>query len=212
MSHSWWHRGMPLQGVCRIYPAVNQHRPSEIESCDEFWSYSKSESRSNLPNSQPYFAHIRALLAERGCVRCAFTAADQKLAASLLVNDVSLEQIERAIGLGCSRKYLSWLNGTDSGYIVSFSYFRDLIEETGDQDTPAGYWDFQKLQLKRLELKWIEKGKIAGANVASASAKKLLRRNDGVFISSGAALTLQFSVWRQIPYLCNCTKANISTW
>jgi hypothetical protein len=70
---------------------------------------------------------------------------------NLLEARVPLEQIERAVALGCSRKYVSMLNGTDSGLILSFSYFRDLIEEAGDGNTPAGYWDYLMPQVKRLE-------------------------------------------------------------
>jgi hypothetical protein len=33
----------------------------------------------------------------------------------VLARDISLVQVERAIALGCSRKYMSLLNGTDSG-------------------------------------------------------------------------------------------------
>jgi hypothetical protein len=102
----------------------------------------------------------------------AFAAADQKLAAVLLAREVPLQQIERAIALGCSRKYVSLLNGTDSGPIVTLSYFRDLIEEAGDQETPAGYWNYLKPELEHLEAKWISREKLAGANIASAAVLK----------------------------------------
>lgn len=62
--------------------------------------------------------------------------------------------------------------------IVSFSYFRDLIEEAGDQETAADYWNYLKLQLKRLEARWIAMEKPADANIASAAEQKKQRRND----------------------------------
>jgi hypothetical protein len=145
------------QGVCRIHPAVNQHQRSKIEICDEFWPYTKSEGED---------------LAARGCVKCAFTAGDQKFAATLLTREVSLEQVERGIALGCSRKYVSLLNGTDTGSIVSFAYFRDLIDEADDQEMPVGYWDYLKPALKRLEEQWFAKKIIADATFASAAAPK----------------------------------------
>ena len=160
-----------LQGVCRIDPAVNQHQSSKIEICDEFWPYTRSESDPNSPGSDSYFLRVRSLLAARACVKCAFGAADQKFAADLLARDVSLDQIERAIVLGCSRKYVSLLNGTSIGLIAGLSYFRDLIEEAGDQETPAGYWDYLKPELEHLEAKWIVREKAAGANIASAPAR-----------------------------------------
>lgn len=86
--------------------------------------------------------------------------------------DVSLELIERAIALGCSRKYVSLLNGTDDELIYSFAYFRDLIEEASDRETPDGYWDFQKLQLKSLENKWTAKKSSADAKFTSTEGPK----------------------------------------
>lgn len=67
---------------------------------------------------------------------------------------------------------MSLLNGTDSGPIVTLSYFRDLIEEAGDQETPAGYWDYLKPELEHLETKWRGREKFAGANIASAAAQE----------------------------------------
>lgn len=151
-------------GICQVHPAVNQHQDNEIELCDEFWPYTKSESGLKSPDTESYFLKIKSLLADRACVSCAFTAPDKKFAEALLTSDISLQQIERAIALGCSRKYVSCLNGTDSGSIVSFSYFRDLIEDAGELDSPAGYWDYLNLQLKTLETRWVARD--AGADIA----------------------------------------------
>ena len=129
-------------GVCRIHPAVNQHRCSGIEICDEFWPYTRPEKGLNSQHSEPFLSQVKSFLAARACVRCAFGTADQKFAAALLARDISLAQVESAIALGCSRKYVSLLNGTDSGAIVSFLYFRDLIEEAGDQEIAADYWEY----------------------------------------------------------------------
>jgi hypothetical protein len=89
-----------------------------------------------------------------------------------MARSVPLELIERAIALGCSRKYVSLLNETDDELIYRFAYFRDLIEEASDQETPASYWEFQKLQLKSLENKWIAKKTAADAKSASAAGPK----------------------------------------
>jgi hypothetical protein len=45
------------------------------------------------------------------CVRSAFTAAEEKLAPNLFQRGVSLEQLRRAIWLGCARKSVAMLNG-----------------------------------------------------------------------------------------------------
>lgn len=151
-------------GICQVHPAVNQHQENEIELCDEFWPYTKSENVMKSPDAESYFIKIKSLLDDRACVRCAFTEPDKKFAAALLARDISIRQIERAIALGCSRKYVSCLNGTDGGSIVSFSYFRDLIEDAGELDSPAGYWDYLNLQLKTLETRWVARD--AGADIA----------------------------------------------
>ncbi len=72
-----------------------------------------------------------------------------------------------------ARKYVSLLNGTDSGPIFSIAYFRDVIEEVQDPETQSGYWDYITPELEHLEKKWIEEqAKVAGANTASTSRPK----------------------------------------
>jgi len=90
-----------------------------------------------------------------------------------LARDVSFEQIQRAIALGCCRKYVSLLNGSNNEPINSLGYFRELIEEAEDSETPAGYWSYVMPELKHLETKWLSKVKdAADAKLALASAPK----------------------------------------
>jgi len=160
-------------GVCRIHPAVNQHRLSQIEICDEYWPYTRLNGSLPYEGQEPYLLKIRSLLDARACVKCPFGAADQKFATALFDSDISIDQIERGIALGCSRKYASLLNGTDSGAIVSFSYFRDLIDEAGDQETAADHWGYLKLRLNRYESQWRAMGRLADAKIASAADQKI---------------------------------------
>lgn len=74
--------------------------------------------------------------------------------------------------LGSSRKYVSLLNGTESGPILSFAYFVDPIEEAGKADTPASYWGFLKYEERKLEARWAEEIAIADANTASPAQQK----------------------------------------
>lgn len=104
-----------------------------------------------------YLQRIGHLLSARVCVKCAFGDADRKLAASYFGRQISVEQIEHAIALGCSRKYVSWLNGTDPEPIVSFHYFADVVEEACSEDMPIGYWDYVMPTLKKLESRWVAK-------------------------------------------------------
>jgi hypothetical protein len=69
---------------------------------------------------------LGALLAQRAWVVIK-RVANQKFAADLLAREVPLQQIERTIALGCSRKYVSLLNGTSTESISSLYYFRDLL-------------------------------------------------------------------------------------
>ena len=85
----------------------------------------------------------------------------------------TMEQIQRAIALGCCRKYVSLLNGTDNNPIFSFVYFRDVIEEVCDPEIPAGYWDYILPELGYLEKKWLVKvNSTADAKCAFASGLK----------------------------------------
>jgi hypothetical protein len=165
------------QGICLVHPAVNQHQCTKIEICDEFWPYIKvSIAVQPLPGEQ-YLTQIKSYLSERACIRCTFNPADEKFATDLLARDVSLQQIERAITLGCCRKYVSLLNGIDRGPILSLAYFRELIEEAGGTEIPPGYWSYLMLEIAYLENKWLAaQAKVADAKVASAAKSKETRR------------------------------------
>jgi hypothetical protein len=149
------------QGICHIHPAANQHHCTQIEVCDDFWPYTKTpcgiQPSEHEQHHEQHLAQIKKLLSKRACVRSTFTAADEKFAGNLLADQVPLERVERAIALGCCRKYVSLLNGTDSGPILSFAYFRDVIQEVCDSEIPSGYWDYVMPALERLERKWLVK-------------------------------------------------------
>jgi hypothetical protein len=161
------------QGICIIQPAVNQHHCTEIEIADEFWPYKKENTGTQPSKGAEYLAQIKSFLCARACIRCAFTAADQKFATDLLANNVTLDQIERAIALGCCRRYISLLNGTASDPIFSLLYFRDVIAEVRDPELPAGYWAYIMPELAHLEQKWRAKQtQVADAEIASAVGPK----------------------------------------
>lgn len=160
-------------GICHVFPAVNQHHCTEIEICDSYWPYKKIDRSGQVSTSELYLASIKGFLSERACVRSCFAAADEKFAENLMAQDVPLEQIERAIALGCCRKYVSLINGTDSGTIFSFVYFRDVIEEVCDPEIPSGYWDYVMPELLHLEKKWAQmQSTVADAYSASAAGLK----------------------------------------
>jgi hypothetical protein len=84
------------QGICVIQPAVNQHHCTEVEIADEYWPYTKEITGIQPSKGEEYLARIKSFLSARACIRCAFTAADQKFAAELLARDVALDQILNA--------------------------------------------------------------------------------------------------------------------
>jgi hypothetical protein len=142
------------RGVCRVAPGANQHKCSEIEICPEFWPYVKDAKDEDLLQTQ-YVKRVQEHLAAHACVQCSFSEVDRVYAAQLMTSGISIEQVEHGIMLGCARKYVSLLNGNDSGPIRTFAYFRDLILEAGHEITPAGYWDYLRPQLVKLEQRWV---------------------------------------------------------
>src|SRR6516225_12209529 len=86
-----------------------------------------------------FVRQVRAAFLKPACVRSVFTAADEKLALNLYRREASLEQVRRAIWLGCARKYMAMLNGQTRQPITSLAYFAPLIEEVGQPQIPASY-------------------------------------------------------------------------
>jgi hypothetical protein len=172
------------RGICIIHPAVNQHDCTEIEIADEFWPYTKANTGNQPSNVGQNLGQIKTFLSARLCVQCTFTAADQKFATELLARDIALDQIERAIALGCCRRYISLLNGTASDPIFSLLYFRDVIEEVCDREIPIAYWSYIMPTLEHLEEKWQAKQLLlADAEVASAGGRKAKRRDDAFCVA-----------------------------
>ena len=89
-------------------------------------------------------------------MRSLFTAADEKLALNLYRRQVPLDQIRRAVWLGCARKYVAMLNGQTRQPITSLAYFSSLIEEVQQPQIPAGYWDHVRLRMKEMEKRWLQ--------------------------------------------------------
>ena len=81
------------RSVCRV-------EDIEVEIADRYWPYEKQACRSG---AEEYVAQVRRLLSEPACVRCRFTAVDEKVARALYERGVSLAQVAHAIWLGCAR-------------------------------------------------------------------------------------------------------------
>ena len=125
-----------------------------IEVTDGYWPYEKQPSGSG---PQEYVVQIRKVLSAPACVRCRFTPADEKLARDLHRRGVTVVQIERAIWLGCARKYTTLLaNGAAPMPIASLSYFTAVIDEVvGQSNTPESYWAYVRRKARELEKQWL---------------------------------------------------------
>lgn len=102
-------------------------------------------------------AQGRKLLSEPACVRCRFTAADEKMARDLYQRGVTLCQVARAIWLACARKYTTLLSSQAAVMpIVSLSYFAAVIDEVVHHShTSDTYWSYIRRKAAALEQEWL---------------------------------------------------------
>ena len=97
---------------------------------------------------------IRELFMAPACVEASFSAADEKLAMEIYRRGISMEQITRAILLGCARKYVSMLNAGSRTPIASLQYFADIVEEVERSAIPESYWEPLRSKMARMEQQW----------------------------------------------------------
>jgi hypothetical protein len=121
---------------------------------DRYWPY---ERQSHRGESKDYVGEVRRMLLAPACVRSRFTPADDRLAQDLNQRGISLEQLQRAIWLGCARKYVAMLNGQPPMPITSLRYFTGLIEEVRQTDTPDNYWQHVRSKADQLERQWLQR-------------------------------------------------------
>jgi len=148
---------MEQQGICRRRYATKHQEVDQIEVCDAFWPYEKNPGRASNEHQSQYLERIRQLLTGHRCMAIAFTPADRRLALELCQKAVSLENVERAILLGCSRKCMALLNGQITTPIASLHYFRGIVQEVEQLKMTADYWRYLELSLNRMESELREK-------------------------------------------------------
>ena len=95
------------------------------------------------------------MLLRPACVRASFSAADQRLATNFYRRGVTLNQLERAIWLGCARKYIALLNNQSPTLITSLHYFTGLVEEVSATSVADAYWLHVQRKVEQLERRWI---------------------------------------------------------
>lgn len=144
------------KGTCLVRSAPNQHQAGEIQVADAFWPYHKQSKQSSDAESD-YLNQIRGWLLQYPIVRSSFGPADRKLAVELFRNGVALEQVERAVLLGVSRKYIATLNSTAPTPIYSLSYFAALLDEVANTEVADGYWEYLRRRVKDLNDAWLDR-------------------------------------------------------
>lgn len=132
------------RGVCHW-------RADVIEICDRYWPYQKRFPATPDDRQAEYVRFAREAFLEPECVCSAFTPADEKLAADLYGRGVPLENLRRAIWLGCARKYIAMLNGKPPAPITSLGYFIALLNEVARAPVTDAYWEHVRQKLEKLE-------------------------------------------------------------
>lgn len=134
---------------------VCERRGERIEISDRFWPYQKLPDVTAAATKGEFVRQVRTAFLKRACVHSTFTAADEKVALNLYRRQVSLEQVCRAIWLGCAPKYVAMLNGQTCQPVTSLAYFASLIEEVSQPRIPASYWDHVRRRAEQIEKRWL---------------------------------------------------------
>ncbi len=141
--------------VCRV--TGNSGSQLVVEIRDRFWPYQKQQAPGSSPEPEVEFVQqVRDLFLAPACVQASFSAADEKIATGLHRRGVSLEQIARAILLGCARKYVSMLNAGGRTPITSLEYFTGVVEEVCESAIPESYWEPLRSKVDRMEKQWLQ--------------------------------------------------------
>jgi hypothetical protein len=141
--------------VALVYRAANQHEIGRIEIRDRFWPYEKQPSESpDDPEQAVYIAAVRSLFLAPGCVTGVFSAADEKLAGEWYRTGVPIDQVERAVLLGCTRKYVALFNHDGGSPITTLQYFAGPLEEVVQTETSLDYWRYLAARVKKMEAQW----------------------------------------------------------
>ena len=148
--------------VCRQHPTADGTIAKDrlsIEICDRFWPYEKMPVEEMGIGQDGYVQQVRQMLQDIACVRINFSPADERLAATYHQRGVTLVHLQRAIWLGCARKYIALLNGNEGSapmLITSLKYFAGIVEEVISESTGEDYWTHIQSKVQQLERMWLE--------------------------------------------------------
>jgi hypothetical protein len=150
------------QEVCMRHSEVDDR--IAIEICDRFWPYEKSVVEEVGIDQNSYIEQVRQMLSGTACIRLNFSAADARLAAVLYRRGVTLVHLQRAIWLGCARKYIALLNGNEHAplLVTSLNYFSALVHEVGATSVGEDYWKYVRHKVSQLEKMWLDRTPAVG--------------------------------------------------
>lgn len=149
------------QEVCVRHPDAHGRLAAErlsVEICDRYWPYEKARVEDSGVDQNGYVQRVRQMLSGTACMRVNFSAADERLAAIFYRRGITLVHLQRAIWLGCARKYVALLNGRDKApmFINSLNYFSGLVEEANETSVGEDYWRHLQSKVAQLERMWME--------------------------------------------------------
>jgi hypothetical protein len=154
-----------------VYQAANQHELGRIEIRDRFWPYEKQTAASlEDPEQALYVARVRGLFLEPACVRSVFSAADEKLAVDWYRAGLPLDHVQRAILMGCARKYVALFNRQDGPPIASLQYFAAIVPEVAELEMPLNHWRYLAARVRKMESQWRAQANFAPA-ISTANAE-----------------------------------------
>jgi hypothetical protein len=135
-----------------------------VEICDRFWPYEKPPVEEYGIDQNRYVQQVRQMLSGPACVRVNFSSADERLAAIFYRRGISLVHLQRAIWLGCARKYVALLNAPENAdmLIPSLNYFSALVDEVAETLVSEDYWKHMQSKLPQLERMWLDQTPAGG--------------------------------------------------
>ncbi len=142
--------------VCIRHPAADRLC---IEICDRFWPYEKPPVEEYGISQNSYVQQVRQMLLSPACVRVHFSGANERLAATYYRRGVTLVHLQRAIWLGCARKYVAILNGSENvpTLVNSLNYFTAIVEEVVESSAGEDYWKHTQRKVAQLEAMWLDR-------------------------------------------------------
>jgi biotin operon repressor len=149
-------RELQSAGMCNVNMTQNRHIKGTIEITPEYWPYDRDPGELPKREETVYLDAVKKLLSARACVRPSFSIADERLAREWFDCGIPLDQIEQAVLVACSRKYIAWRNGQSKTPINSLRYFESTLEELRDQKTDPEYWNFIRFRMQRVEKLWLQ--------------------------------------------------------